>query len=185
MGLRQWVGILFAVTCVGSIALRASLGEDPVPFGDPPTVEDAGSPSVAPNGIVAPLVGSGSSSGPTTQPASENPPPADPAAEPSALEDALPVVTEASFFGLIGFALGYASKKILKLAMIFLAIFFAMLQVLVFLDIATLDWDRAVELVNGVILNLKQDRSFTEVITARIPAAATLLGGFLVGFRRG
>src|SRR5262245_16846786 len=50
--------------------------------------------------------------------------------EPTPVERALPYVTEGSLFGLIGFALGYASRKFVKLGLIVLALFFVGLQAL-------------------------------------------------------
>ena len=106
--------------------------------------------------------------------------------EPGSLEALLPVFTEGSFFGLIGFALGYASRKVLKLGLIFLAIFFVGVQGLVHADIIQeVDWPKAVDYVNDFILNLKENNTFTEWLTDRVPTAGALVGGYLFGLRRG
>lgn len=116
---------------------------------------------------------------------------APPAAAPKAkkeaegFEKALPVVSEASFFAFIGFALGYATRKVVKLAMIFVAILFMTLQGLSYLEVVQIDWGRALELVNGFILNLKENQSVGEILKDRIPTAGALMGGYFLGFRKG
>lgn len=110
---------------------------------------------------------------------------AEPEAQPGALEAALPVLTEASFFAMVGFALGYASRKVVKLAMIVLAAFFVMLQLLTYGGVTTIDWGRFVEILNDWVLNLKENQTITEVLTDRVPTAGSLLAGYFLGFRRG
>ena len=107
------------------------------------------------------------------------------AAVPEGVASALPVVTEASFFGLIGFALGYASRKAVKLGLLAIAGLFITLQTLVYLDVVAVDWSRAVSLVNDLVLNLQQDQTLAEIAKAKIPTAGALAGGYFVGFRRG
>ena len=103
----------------------------------------------------------------------------------SMVADSLPVVSEASFFGLIGFALGYTSRKVIKLCLIFIAVFFIGIQGLSYAGVLNVDWSRAVRLVNDVVLNLKENRTFLEVLKDRIPSAGALTAGYLLGFKRG
>lgn len=105
--------------------------------------------------------------------------------ETGALEDLLPIFTEASFFAMIGFALGYASRKVVKIGMILLAVFFALLQVLTYAEVTTIDWGRLVEILNDWILNLKENQSITDVLTDRVPTAGSLIAGYVLGFRKG
>lgn len=107
-------------------------------------------------------------------------------AESGSIEALLPVFTEASFFGLIGFALGYASRKILKLGLIFLAVFFVGVQGLVHAEIIQeVDWPKAIDYVNNFVLNLKENNTFSDWLTDRVPTAGSLIGGYLFGLRRG
>lgn len=105
--------------------------------------------------------------------------------EPGALEAMLPVLTEASFFAMIGFALGYASRKVVKLALIVLAGFFLLLQLMTYGGVTTIDWGRLIDILNDWILNLKENQSITEVLTDRVPTAGSLIAGYFIGFRRG
>jgi uncharacterized membrane protein (Fun14 family) len=106
-----------------------------------------------------------------------------PAATP--LERSLPYVTEGSFFGLIGFALGYASRKFVKLALILLALAFVGLQALVWTGSVSVDWSGLVGKLNGLLFNLGDNETFTQFLTRRVPAAGGLLAGYAIGFHRG
>ncbi len=108
-----------------------------------------------------------------------------PAPEPGAVEQALPYVTEGGFFAIVGFALGYASRKLVKLMLIVLAVFFVGVQGLASLDVLVVDWDHAVTLANDFVLNIKQDQSWLEVLKDRLPTTGGLAAGYALGFRRG
>ena len=102
-----------------------------------------------------------------------------------AIESVLPVLTEASFFAMIGFALGYASRKVVKLGLIVLAGFFVMLQLLTYGGVTTIDWGRFVDILNDWVLNLKENQTITDVLTDRVPTAGSLVAGYFLGFRKG
>lgn len=107
----------------------------------------------------------------------------EPAATP--LERSLPYVTEGSFFALIGFALGYASRKFVKVGLILAALFFLGLQALVWTGNVSVDWSGMIGKLNALIFNLKESESVTEFLTRRIPSAGGMLAGYLIGFQRG
>ncbi len=109
----------------------------------------------------------------------------EPSEPPTPLERSLPWVTEGSFFGLIGFALGYATRKIFKLALILVALFFIGLQALVWTGTVSVDWSGMIGKLNALLFNLKENESMTAFLTRRIPTAGGLLAGYLVGFQRG
>jgi len=110
---------------------------------------------------------------------------ATPAPEATPLERSLPYVTESSLFGLIGFALGYATRKFVKLALIVLALFFLGLQGLSWMGAVTIDWSVIVAKLNGWIFDLQEGESMTTFLTRRIPSAGGLLLGVWAGFARG
>lgn len=153
--LQKALLVLLAVALAGSIALRAALGSS----------ASSGTPAGS-QGFSAAQAGA-------------------PAAEPSPIESALPYVTEASLFGLIGFALGYSTRKLFKLSLILLALAFVGAQALVHLGWVEIDWSGLVGKLNAWVLNLKQSSSVTTFLTDRIPSAGALLAGWVVGFRRG
>lgn len=97
----------------------------------------------------------------------------------------LPVVTEASLFGLIGFALGYTSRKALKLLLILIAVAFVVVQILVARGDLTVDWGGVVRASQAWILNLEADVPIAEFLKDRIPTAIAFVACWFVGFRRG
>jgi len=97
----------------------------------------------------------------------------------------LPVITEASLFGLIGFALGYTSRKALKLLLLLIAIAFVVVQILVARGDLTVDWGGVVRASQAWILNLQADVPITEFLETRIPTAIAFVVCWFVGFRRG
>lgn len=101
------------------------------------------------------------------------------------LERSLPYVTEGSFFGLIGFALGYATRKFVKLGLILLALFFVGLQALVWTGTVSVDWSGMLGKLNALLFNLRENESMTQFLTRRIPSAGGMLAGYFIGFQRG
>ncbi|MBK7876087.1 MAG: hypothetical protein IPJ77_10085 [Planctomycetes bacterium] len=105
--------------------------------------------------------------------------------EAQGLETYLPYLTEATLFGLIGFALGYASRKLFKVALILIAVAFVVVQLLVWKGWLTVDWLGVRTVLNDWIFNLKENETITRFLTNRVPSAGALLFGWFVGFRRG
>jgi uncharacterized membrane protein (Fun14 family) len=101
------------------------------------------------------------------------------------LERSLPYVTEGSFFGLIGFALGYASRKFVKVGLILVALFFVGLQALVWTGTVSVDWSGMVGKLNALLFNLQENETMTQFLARRVPSAGGMLAGYLVGFQRG
>ena len=190
--------VAFLLLCAGA---RALMGGGDSPAEQQPissTAADAaaggsatGSSSAlvgaASQGLVEGLPGGGAGSVPTPDGGSTGPNGVASAAAEDAggLESLLPYLTEGTFFALIGFALGYASKKVVKVGLIFIAIFFAGLQGMVYAGVADVDWGAAIDLLNNLILNIQEDQTFTEILKAKIPTAGGLTAGYLLGFRRG
>lgn len=106
-------------------------------------------------------------------------------AEADSFESLLPYFTEGSFFALIGFAVGYASRKFVKVGLIALGVFFVGLQALSYADVVAVDWERAVDLANRLVLNLKENQTFSEVLKDKVPTVGALTAGYFLGFRRG
>lgn len=105
--------------------------------------------------------------------------------EGAGLERFLPYLTEASFFGLIGFALGYATRKVFKLALLLIAAAFIVVQLLVSTGHIAVDWLGVRSAINQFLFNLKENESITAFLKNRIPSAGALLAGWYFGFRRG
>ncbi len=153
---------LLAVLLVGSIAVRAALAPD------------AGA-ATSESTVLAPGASALTAGGATAE-ASESP---------EGLEKYLPYLTEASFFGLIGFALGYTTRKIVKILLILMAVLFLGTQAGVQAGWFEVDWDGVIAQLNEWVFNLKENATFTDFLTDRVPSAAALLAGWVVGFKKG
>lgn len=169
-GFRALLGVVIAVVAVGSAGMRWAQGDDAPK-----------EPTAATSGTVRmPAGGSGFDVGGPTRPENRE---RDAGDDP--LDDALPIVTEASFFGMLGFALGYFAKKVVKLALLFTGMLAFLLMGLQYFDIITIDWSRAHQLFNDVVLNIKENQSISDFMKDRLPGAGGLVGGYVIGFRKG
>lgn len=171
---KAWIGTVLAVIFAGSVTTRAVMEDEPTAKTDAQQ-DAAGARSGAETGIL-PGIG-GQPPAPSTETTEQE--------EDGGLETAMPVVSEASFFAMIGFALGYFARKVVKLGLILLAIFFIGIQALSYSGVVTVDWARAVELFNDVVLNLKENQTLGEILKDRIPTAGALVAGYWLGFRKG
>ncbi len=138
-----------------------------------------GGSALAPQGLVA---GGGKSNGALSFPSADQ---AQTPEDAGIFEKSLPYFTEGSFFALVGFALGYATRRLMKVGLIVIAIFFVVLQGLGFSGVISVDWSRAVELINNFVLNLQENQTLTSVLTDRIPSVGSLVAGYFLGMRRG
>ena len=177
MSIKGIVFTTLAVVFVGSVIARA------VVTGDAPSSLDSGS-------ITSVMESTGDADSNSFLPGitvgdEETGSSAPEATETSPLADALPFLTEGSFFAMIGFALGYASRKVVKLLLILLAGFFLLVQGLSYADVVQVDWQKLIDLLNGWILNLKENDTIGEVLKDRIPTAGALTAGYFLGFRKG
>ena len=107
-----------------------------------------------------------------------------PAAQ-SWLETILPYVTEASLFGLLGFAVGYTSRKLLRWAVVLLGIGFVVLLVLAAQGKADVNVSQVVKTIDQWILNAHWDVSLPEFVKHRVPTVVMFAIGWFVGLRKG
>ncbi len=165
---HRWAFLALAAILLISVVVRAFTGA-----GTPP-----------PEAARAPLGLQSQGQGffPGLPPATEAAPEAEPQ---TGLLAALPYLTEGSFFALIGFALGYASKLVLKLGLVLVALLFLAVQGMVWAEVATVDWGLLIEKLNTLIFNVGGAESAREWLEARVPSAGGFLAGYLLGLRRG
>ena len=107
-----------------------------------------------------------------------------PQPEPSPIEKSLPYVTEGSLFGLIGFALGYATRKVFRLALFAIALAFIAIQALSHFNVMTIEWGPVVNWINQSIFNLTHDETVIGFVTKRVPSLAAMGACYFLGFKR-
>ena len=89
-------------------------------------------------------------------------------------------------FALIGFALGYTTRKLFKIGLVLLALGFVALQALVHFGAVEVDWSAAVAKLNELVLNVReQGGSIRELLSDRVPAVGGMATGYFLGLRRG
>lgn len=103
----------------------------------------------------------------------------------SFVETALPFVTEASLFGLIGFALGFTSRKVFKILLVLIALGFVAIQVLVSTGKLQVDWSAVIHAIDHWILNVDVDVSVPTFLKQRLPTLAAFVIGYVFGLRKG
>jgi len=88
--------------------------------------------------------------------------------------------------GIIGFAVGYALKKVFKLALIVFGIFLMGIFYLSYVEIVEIHYDKllmwAESLINTV---LGYTTSVYNAVLASIPTATGFAAGFALGFKKG
>ena len=92
------------------------------------------------------------------------------------------------FFG--GLLLGYATKKVVRIAAIVVGLFLAGLAFLQYQQIASIDWDKIEGSMTGLIVaitNNLNESSITPVMMSNfgIPLTGSMASGFTVGFWKG
>jgi len=95
----------------------------------------------------------------------------------------IPFVGTLGFGGLMGYAVGYAAKKVTKLALIGMGILFFLVQYLVYKGFATVDWGSVAQ--HGGEAAKGGGLGFWKIVTYNVPLGAGFVAGILLGFRKG
>jgi uncharacterized membrane protein (Fun14 family) len=104
------------------------------------------------------------------------------------VETLAPVLGQLTFGALAGFAAGYALKKVGKLAVIALGVFFILLQLLAYFGVVEVNWLQVQRYVDPL---LRPDaleglwRNLVAFLTLNLPFAASFVPGLVVGLQRG
>ncbi|RLE80207.1 MAG: hypothetical protein DRJ52_06895 [Thermoprotei archaeon] len=93
---------------------------------------------------------------------------------------------QVSVGGLLGFATGYAVKKIAKLAILVLGIFTAILLYLEYSGVITINYAKLTEIMYNMwqVVSAKA-QGMQSYVASHIPFAASFIPGFIIGFKKG
>jgi uncharacterized membrane protein (Fun14 family) len=171
---KKVVLALLVLVCIGSTAARAYNARKSPASQSGGAALTSGAPELGGNNFLGDPRSPGQ---PPTQPLSEEPA--------GGLEGSLPLLSEASFFAIIGFALGYTTRKVVKLGLILLALVFVAIQGLSYAGVATVEWGGIVERINGWILNIQENETLSSFLKHRVPTGGSLVAGYFLGFRKG
>ncbi|RLE62641.1 MAG: hypothetical protein DRJ49_00285 [Thermoprotei archaeon] len=104
----------------------------------------------------------------------------------SGYEWLLPIVVSGGGGFVMGFIVGYALKKFLKLAMIILGLFLALLLLLCYMGIVMVDYEKLMSLIATLLDNLKEGAGkFVNWATVNIPFWGCFSVGALLGIKVG
>jgi uncharacterized membrane protein (Fun14 family) len=104
---------------------------------------------------------------------------------PGVVDKLLPFLTEGGIAMLIGIALGMATRAVAKLAAIVLAIVFIVIQFLAMKGVLTMDWGAFANWLHDFVLNFSSDEGVGSLVKHKLPAAGSLIIGYLLGLKRG
>ncbi len=90
--------------------------------------------------------------------------------------------TQASFGGILGFAVGYASKKILKILLLLLGLVIIVLQIFNYYDLIVIKWNNIILLKETWRINWQDIK---KVLFFNIPFGSVFIVSFWIGFKYG
>jgi uncharacterized membrane protein (Fun14 family) len=109
-------------------------------------------------------------------------------ATPNIIDQITPYLGQISFGGLSGFAVGYALKKVGRVALVVFGLLFITLQALAYAGFIEVNWLRIQQVANPVLERNSLEgtwKGLLAVLTQNIPFAGAFVPGLLLGLRMG
>lgn len=107
---------------------------------------------------------------------------------PNVLDTIAPYLGQISFGGLAGFAVGYALKKVGRVALVVFGLLFVVVQLLAYLGFIEVNWLRIQQVASPVLERNSLEsawKGLLGVLTQNIPFAGAFVPGLLLGLRMG
>jgi len=96
------------------------------------------------------------------------------------------LAAQLGFGGLLGFVIGYALKKILKLLLVFIGLFFAFLLYLSYMGFIQINYEKFTSAFENFFKDiLTGGLTLPSFLTANIPFIGSFVVGFGLGFKFG
>ena len=108
--------------------------------------------------------------------------------------DPTSMLASVGFGGVAGFLIGYAIKKVMKLMMVIIGLFFAALAYLWHQEIITIHWDRFAASSEGTLQGIQNatgtipsaaDQTVSALANIGIPLTGSFAAAFAFGFMKG
>ena len=96
-----------------------------------------------------------------------------------------PILYQLGTGGILGFIIGYAFKKVLKIIAVIVGIFAVILIYLGHSGIIYVNYPRLTEAVEGLLGNIGETSQWLTTIIASLPFAGSLIVGCALGFKKG
>ncbi|RLG92553.1 MAG: hypothetical protein DRO36_01225 [Candidatus Hecatellales archaeon] len=103
-----------------------------------------------------------------------------------AIETFYPLLGQLGFGGILGFVIGYTSKKLLKILMVFIGLFFMALLYLSYTGFIQINYDKISATTEAFLRNLfGGGLSLPLFLSSNIPFIGSFIVGFGLGFKTG
>jgi uncharacterized membrane protein (Fun14 family) len=103
-----------------------------------------------------------------------------------AVETFYPLLGQLGFGGILGFVIGYASKKLLKILMVFIGLFFMSLLYLSYMGFIQINYDKISRSMENFLKSLfSGGLSLPVFLSVNIPFIGSFIVGFGLGFKMG
>jgi uncharacterized membrane protein (Fun14 family) len=96
-----------------------------------------------------------------------------------------PIAYQVGAGGILGFIVGYAIKKLLKLLAVVVGLFSISLIYLGYTGVISVDYDKLILAIEGIFGNLGGTASWISPIIASLPFAGTFILGIVIGLKKG
>jgi uncharacterized membrane protein (Fun14 family) len=96
-----------------------------------------------------------------------------------------PIVYQIGAGGILGFIVGYAVKKLLKVLAVIIGLFALALIYLGYTGIINVNYDKLTVAIEGIIGKLNGASALISPIIASLPFAGTFIIGAVIGFKKG
>jgi uncharacterized membrane protein (Fun14 family) len=96
-----------------------------------------------------------------------------------------PLAFQVGAGGVAGFIVGYALKKLARLAAVVAGIFFVVLLYLAYVGIISINYDKLIEALRGFTGQAGGAATWVTPIAANLPFAATFMAGLGLGLKMG
>ena len=95
------------------------------------------------------------------------------------------LLIQLGFGGGAGFIVGFAFKKMMKMIIVLIGLFFLALQYLDYVGFIELHYEKLVQAAQGWVTTFQGDLSALSFLTANIPLAGGFVAGFGLGYKKG
>ncbi len=107
---------------------------------------------------------------------------------PNMLDQIAPYLGQVSFGGLAGFAVGYALKKVGRVALVVFGLLFIAVQLLAYFGLIEVNWLRIQQIAQPALQKTGLESAWNAllgVLTQNLPFAGAFVPGLILGLRMG
>ncbi|MEM3736626.1 MAG: FUN14 domain-containing protein [Candidatus Bathyarchaeia archaeon] len=96
-----------------------------------------------------------------------------------------PLIAQLGFGGSVGFIVGFALKKIMKIFIVLVGVFFVALQYLAYIGFIEIKYEKFAEAAEGWLATFQGELSALSILAANIPFVGSFIVGLALGLKTG